>query len=104
MINHRANNFRVGELNPSQLLYSFGVGAIVDLPQISVIVSGLDDWTQDPNYVREINEDRLLIGLKSAIGPHIQRMYSLPATPDQTMNSFEQESLIGVPVGTFPKW
>ncbi|MEK6750690.1 MAG: DUF1998 domain-containing protein [Chloroflexota bacterium] len=98
------NHFRVGELNPSQLLYSFGVGAIVDLPQISVIVSGLDDWTQDPNYVREIKEDRLLIGLKSAVGHHIQRMYSLPTNSDQSPNPFEQESLIGVPVGTFPKW
>lgn len=104
MTNSQPNNFRVGELNPSQLLYSFGVGAIVDLPQISVIVSGLDDWTQDPNYVHEIKEDRLLVGLKSTIGPHIQRMYSLPVSPDQSSNPFEQESLIGVPVGTFPKW
>ncbi|MBI4762921.1 MAG: DUF1998 domain-containing protein [Chloroflexi bacterium] len=102
--NNYPNNFRVGELNPSQLLYSFGVGAIVDLPQISVIVSGLDDWTQDPNYVHEIKEDRLLLGLRAAIGPHIQRMYSLPSSPDQSVNPLEQEALIGVPVGTFPKW
>jgi len=102
--NSRPNNFRVGELNPSQLLYSFGVGAIVDLPQLSVIISGLDDWTQDPNYVREIKEDRLLIGLKAAVGPHVQRMYSLPVSPDSSISPFEQEALIGVPVGTFPKW
>lgn len=102
--NHQPNNFRVGELNPSQLLYSFGVGAIVDLPQISVIVSGLDDWTQDPNYVREIKEDRLLIGLRAAAGPHIQKMYSLPSNPSQSPNPLDQDTLIGVPVGTFPKW
>ena len=59
-IDDQHKNFRVGELNPSQLLYSFGVGAIVDLPQISVIVSGLDDWTRDPSYIQEIKEDRLL--------------------------------------------
>ncbi len=102
--NNQPNNFRVGELNSSQLLYSFGVGAIVDLPQISVIVSGLDDWTQDPNHVREIKEDRLLIGLKAAVGPHIRKMYSLPATPDSSGNPFDQEALIGVPVSTFPNW
>jgi len=100
----QSNNFKVGELNPSQLLYSFGVGAIVDLPHISVIVSGLDDWTQDPNYVREIKEDRLLIGLKAAVGSHVQRMYSLPVQSEMSVSPLEQESLIGVPVGTFPKW
>lgn len=98
------NNFKVGELNPSQLLYSFGVGAIVDLPQISVIVSGLDDWTQDPNYIHEIKEDRLLLGLKSALGSQVQKIYSLPSVPDQPLSPLEQEALIGVPVGTFPKW
>lgn len=103
--NHQSNNFRVGDLNPSQLLYSFGVGAIVDLPHISVIVSGLDDWTQDPNYVREIKEDRLLLGLKAAVGSHVQRMYSLPVKPDfGSNNPLEQEASVGVPVGTFPKW
>ena len=35
---------RVGELRPSQLLYTFGVGSVVDLPSISVMVMGLDDW------------------------------------------------------------
>ena len=34
----------VGELRPSQLLLTFGVGAIVDLPNMSVMVMGLDDW------------------------------------------------------------
>ena len=31
-------------------------------------------------------------------------MYSLPVTTDQSPNPLERESLIGVPVGTFPKW
>ena len=29
----------VGQLNPSQLLYTYGIGALVDLPQISAIVT-----------------------------------------------------------------
>jgi hypothetical protein len=32
----------VGELRPSQLLLTFGVGAILDLPNMSVMVMGLD--------------------------------------------------------------
>ena len=34
----------VGELRPSQLLLTFGVGAIMDLPNMSVMVMGLEDW------------------------------------------------------------
>jgi hypothetical protein len=34
----------VGEVRPSQLLYTYGVGSIIDLPNISVMVMGLEDW------------------------------------------------------------
>ena len=45
---------RVGELRPSQILTTFGIGSIVDLPHISVMVMGLEDW---PNSdYREITE------------------------------------------------
>ena len=78
------NNIKVGELNPSQLLYTYGVGAIVDLPHLSAIVSGLDDWPMDPNYVREIQEERLLYAIKSELGNQVQRLLSLPVVPDRT--------------------
>ena len=35
---------KIGEIRPSQLLYTFGVGATVELPNLSVMVMGLDDW------------------------------------------------------------
>ena len=35
---------RVGELRPSQVLTTFGIGSIVDLPNLSVMVMGLEDW------------------------------------------------------------
>ena len=34
----------VGEVRPSQVLTSFGIGSLVDLPNMSVMVMGLDDW------------------------------------------------------------
>ena len=34
---------RVGELRPNQLLHTYGVGSVADLPNLSVMVSGLDD-------------------------------------------------------------
>ena len=35
---------RVGAVRPSQLVYTFGVGSVVDLPNFSVVVGGLDRW------------------------------------------------------------
>ena len=32
---------RVGEIRPSQLLFTYGIGAIVDLPELSVIFMGV---------------------------------------------------------------
>jgi hypothetical protein len=100
------NNIKVGELNPSQLLYTYGVGAIVDLPHLSAIVSGLDDWPVDPEYVREIQEERLLFALKDELGNQVQRLLSLPSVPDAggKPNPFDKEAHIGVPVSTFPQW
>jgi hypothetical protein len=103
------NNIKVGELNPSQLLYSYGVGAIVDLPHISAIVSGLDDWPIDPEFVREIQEERLLYAIKTELGNQgnqVQLLLSLPSVLDEggKPDPFDKEARIGVPVSTFPQW
>ena len=49
---------RVGQLRPSQLIHSFGIGGLIDLPHLTVMVSGLHDW-QD-GYTSEVREERLL--------------------------------------------
>jgi len=100
------NNVKVGELSPSQLLYTYGVGAIVDLPHLSAIVGGLDDWPVNPQYVREIHEERLLYAIRAELGKQVQRLLSLPVVPDEggRANPFDQEVQIGVPVSAFPQW
>src|SRR5690606_14514849 len=35
---------RVGAVRPSQLMFSHGVGALIDLPNFSAVVLGLDEW------------------------------------------------------------
>ena len=35
---------QVGAVRPSHLMYTSGVGALIDLPRLSVLVRGLDDW------------------------------------------------------------
>src|SRR5271157_3476273 len=94
---------RVGELRPSQILTTFGIGSIVDLPHISVMVMGLEDW---PNSdYREITEERLLASVRSTLGGQVDALRSPPIVPDtDRLNPFEEQSYIGVPVAPFPRW
>ena len=38
------NRAKVGSSRPSTLLYTYGPGAIMDLPQFTIMPTGLDDW------------------------------------------------------------
>ena len=44
------NRAKVGSSRPSSLLYTYGPGAIMDLPGFSVMPAGLDDWDRDPDF------------------------------------------------------
>jgi hypothetical protein len=95
----------VGEVRPSQTLTTFGIGSLVDLPNISVIVMGLDDW---PNtHSNEIAEERLLRSAQSILGPQVRRFLTPPRGPEtqgaQT-NWFDESRQIGIPVAPFPRW
>ena len=37
----------VGEVRPSQLLWTYGPGALIDLPSLSVVTLGIDRWEKD---------------------------------------------------------
>ncbi len=63
----------LGELRPSQLIYTFGVGALVDLPNISALILGLDDW--NTLHCTEISEDRLLAALQRRVGSQLEKLY-----------------------------
>jgi hypothetical protein len=95
---------RVGEVRPNQLMFMYGVGAIVDLPKISVIVTGLEDWPTDPNYVKQIVEDRLLQAVRFTL-PDVKRLLMPPIVPDSgPLDPFDETYKIGVPVAAFPRW
>jgi hypothetical protein len=34
----------IGQIRPTQLIFTFGVASLVDLPNMSALVMGLDDW------------------------------------------------------------
>lgn len=48
---------RAGKLRPSQLVTQFGPGCLVDLPELSMVLAGLDDWNIATS--RRIGEPRL---------------------------------------------
>lgn len=51
---------KVGEIRPSQFITTFGPGAIVDLPDYSVIMGGIDKWDSfDVSKAKTIEEPRI---------------------------------------------
>ena len=75
----------VGDLRPSQLLYTFGVGSLLDLPRMSVLIMGLEDW--DTTYSRVLTEERLLSAVKARLGRQVRELREPPFDPDEREGS-----------------
>lgn len=94
---------RVGELRPSQILFTFGVGAVVDLPRMSVMVMGLGEWPvadQSP-----VAEERLLAQVRARLGSQVDALRTPPVLEDTgIMGDLGERARVGVPVSPFPAW
>lgn len=90
---------RIGSARPSHLVTTTGVGSVVDLPSMSVIVRGLDDWSLERSSV--IQEPRLLQRVQMALGGGVQRLQSAPHDPSADDDPWTR---VGVPVTPFPGW
>lgn len=55
------------QLRTSQIVTTFGPGAMVDLPDASVMIAGLDFWNYDHSHVPQIEEPRLLEKLRQLL-------------------------------------
>ncbi|MDU0290752.1 DUF1998 domain-containing protein [Saccharothrix longispora] len=97
----RRRTSRVGALRPNQLLHTYGVGAVADLPNLSVVTMGLDRW--DLKHADEITEDRLLAAVRARLGHQVQALRQPPHLPE-TSDVFAEWAKTGVPVGLFPTW
>lgn len=92
---------RVGGQRPNALLYSDGVGAVIDLPHLSVVVQGLDYWDyKSATTEYELTEPRLLQRVRQVMGPHVKQ---LRATPHSDADD-DEANRVGVPVTPFPRW
>ena len=66
----------VGTVRPTQLIYTYGVGSTVDLPQFSAMVMGLDDWPAQ--QMDEVREDRLLRVVRQVLGSQVRHLKAAP--------------------------
>jgi hypothetical protein len=91
----------LGELRPTQLIFTFGIGSLIDLPNMSALVMGLDDW--DTRYCSEIHEDRLVAAIQKRLGTQMSKLY-LPPIKLDGMDRDPGAPAVGVPVVPFPRW
>lgn len=98
----RGSNFpsRVGAIRPSQILHTYGVGSLVDLPNFSVVVAGLQSWAQPREF---IDEERLLRAVQAELGPQVEFLAAMPWI-EENDNPFGDWSRVGIPVIPFPRW
>lgn len=95
------NLHRVGALRPNQLLHTYGVGSVADLPNLSVMMMGLDYW--DLQRADQVVEERLLTAVRARLGQQVEALRQPPHLPE-TSDVFAEWARTGVPVGVFPSW
>lgn len=101
---------RVGQIRTSQLLWNYGPGALIDLPNFSAITMGLDldialevdGW--DLNHCIEIHEPRLLNSVRRRLGTQIESLRMPPMKADGGWQKDKKELPVGIPVEPFPRW
>lgn len=85
-----------GQIRQSQVITTFGPGALIDLPQDSAIVGGLETWSH--NLV-EIIEPRLTQKLQSITGVKSQQLFAPPVDEDDPRSPSR-----GICAWRFPEW
>lgn len=87
-----------GQVRRSQVITTYGPGALIDLPRHSAIVGGLDTWPKTSD-LDEIEEPRLARKLQMMTGVAAPRLYAPP--PD--LND-PREPARGIGAWRFPEW
>jgi Domain of unknown function (DUF1998) len=86
-----------GEIRQSQIISTFGSGSMTDLPNYSVLISGINHWDGYRN--QPIYEDRLAARVAELLGINKVDMYAPPAA-----NQDPIAPRTGIKVFTFPAW
>ena len=87
---------QVGQLRQSQVITTYGPGALIDLPKQAAIIGGLDTWPAD---LQEVAEPRLTRKLQAMTNlPHL-RLYAPPPAPREPWGPAR-----GIGAWRFPEW
>ena len=101
------NRAKVGSARPSSLLYTYGPGAIMDLPQFTIMPTGLDDWDRiwrrRDSAPPQIHAPRLREVVRMMLRSPDVQLRPHPWQPKKHMRSAEGNDL-GVPSRVFPQW
>ena len=85
-----------GQLRQSQVITTYGPGALIDLPRHSAIVGGLDTWSRG---LDEVIEPRLAHKVRSLTGVPGPRLYAPPPSPNEPWAARR-----GIGAWRFPEW
>ncbi len=102
----KRNYAKVGSGRPSSLIYNYGPGAIMDLPQFTVMPAGLDDWERiwaRRDGVPTIHAPRLRDTVRMLMRSSDLQLRPFPWQPKKLSMSKEGDDL-GVPARVFPQW
>jgi len=97
-MNRRQGNRPHGQMRQSQLITSFGPGSMVDLPDHSILVGGLEHWSGGRN---EVIEPRLVEKLKQLFDPPLLSLTLSTPPPD---NEDPTAPPTGITAWQFPEW
>ncbi len=87
-----------GQIRRSQVITTYGPGALIDLPQESAIVAGLDEWPP-LHKLEEVDEPRLARKLQAITGVAVPRMVAPPP-----VSSDPGAAPVGIGAWRFPEW
>jgi len=105
--NKPKNRAKVGAIRPSALLYTQGIGSTVDLPHLSVMPHGLDDWERiyrrRPSPPETIVEPRLLQVVQAHLDKSVEQLRK-PPWASAEIGQKDSATDLGIPGRIFPQW
>ena len=92
------NPSSTGQIRRSQVITTYGPGALIDLPRDSAIVAGVDGWTQPLERLDEPRLQRILSRMTDVLHPELY----VPPSPDPAKYWLKFPK--GIDAYRFPEW